>query len=164
MHDGLILQEAAPHEIYADPVSVFVAGFIGKSSFLDCVVSDMNSDVINVKTGAITLSCRRRAAPEQVRVGDRLNVMIRPEDILVGEETAAAGTNVFEAEVKVSTHTGGRATCELHAGDARILAELHGRRALASGSRVRVGVRIDHIRAFAHRSDTAKQLAALDAV
>jgi ABC-type sugar transport system ATPase subunit len=99
-----------------------------------------------------------------VRVGDRLDVMIRPEDILVGDDTAAAGANVFEVKVEMSTHTGGRSTCELLAGDTRILAELHGRRVLPPGSQVTVGVRIDHVKAFAHRSDTAKQLAALDAI
>jgi iron(III) transport system ATP-binding protein len=164
MHDGVILQEAAPNEIYTDPVNVFVAGFIGKSSFLDCTVAEVDSDVVKFNSGPITLSCRRRAAPEQVRVGDRLDVMIRPEDILVGDDTAAAGANVFEVKVEMSTHTGGRSTCELLAGDTRILAELHGRRVLPPGSQVTVGVRIDHVKAFAHRSDTAKQLAALDAI
>jgi iron(III) transport system ATP-binding protein len=164
MHDGLILQEAAPHEIYADPANVFVAGFIGQSSFLDGIVAQVDGNAVTIQAGTITLSCRRRAAPDQVRVGDRLDVMIRPEDILVGEDAAAAGANVFDVQVALSTHTGGRSTCELRAGEARIIAELHGRRVLTPGSRIKAGVRIDHVKAFAHRSDTAQQLAALEAL
>ena len=165
MHDGVILQEAAPHEIYTDPVNVFVAGFIGKSSFLDGLVTDVRSDCVQIKSGPITLLCQRQSAPEQVRIGDRLDVLIRPEDVLVGDHgAAAAGDNVFQAQVELSTHTGGRSTCELIAGNARIIAELHGQRIMTPGDQVKVGVSIDRVRAFAHRADTAKQLAALEAV
>ena len=158
MQDGVILQEAAPHHIYADPVTVFVAGFIGKSSFLECVVSDIDAERIKVTSGPITLFCRRRAAPQQLRLGDRLDVMIRPEDILVVDDNPAMGVNVFEAEVGLSTHTGGRCSCLLVVGDRRITADLHGRHLLKPGDRIKVGVHMDHVKAFARSSDSVKQL------
>lgn len=165
MHDGLILQEAAPHDIYADPVNVFVAGFIGKSSFLAGVVGGIEADRMLVRAGPITMMCRRPAAPTDVRVGDEVDLLIRPEDVLVGEEDArAAGANVFTARVDLSTHTGGRCTSELIAGDVRLVAELHGQRILTAGDTVKVGVPLDRIKAFARRGDTARQLAALEAV
>jgi len=165
MHDGVILQEAAPHEIYASPVNVFVAGFIGKSSFLDGMVTEVSGDSVQIKSGPITLLCRRQAAPEQVRIGDQLDVLIRPEDVLVGDQdAAAAGHNVFHAQVELSTHTGSRSTCELTAGNNRIIAELHGHRILPPGGTVKVGVHIDRVKAFARRTDTAQQLAALEAI
>ena len=163
MQDGVILQEAAPHEIYADPVNIFVAGFIGKSSVLDCAVTEINADSVKIASGPLTLVCRRRAAPQQLRLGDRLDVMIRPEDIRVMDDCAATDMNVFEAQVGLSTHTGGRCTCVLLVGDRKITAELHGRHMLMPGNRVKVGVHIDHVKAFARHSETTKQLAAHDA-
>jgi ABC-type Fe3+/spermidine/putrescine transport system ATPase subunit len=105
---------------------------------------------VRVGTGPFTLSCRREAAPEDIQMGEVLNVMIRPEDILVGDhDTAAAGTNVFHAMVKSSTFTGGRSSCELMTGDVCILAELHGQRILTEGERIKVGVPVERLKAFA---------------
>ena len=158
MQDGVILQEAAPHQIYADPVDVFVAGFIGKSSFLDCAVSEITAERITVTSGPLTLFCRRRAAPQQLRLGDRLDVMIRPEDILVVGDSPAMGVNVFDAEVGLSTHTGGRCSCMLVVGDRRITADLHGRHLLKPGDRIKIGVHMDHVKAFARQNNNVKQL------
>jgi iron(III) transport system ATP-binding protein len=154
MQDGIIQQEASPGEIYADPVNAFVAGFIGKSSFLEGTVARIDDGLVHidvqVESSPFTLSCRRDAAPEGIRMGEVLNIMIRPEDILVGDpDTAAAGANVFHAMVKSSTFTGGRSSCELMAGDVCILAELHGQRILAEGERIKVGVPVERLKAFA---------------
>lgn len=161
MQDGVILQEAAPHEIYADPINAFVAGFIGKSSFLDCTVAEIGNDDVKIAAGPLTLFCRRRAAPRQLRIGDRLDVMIRPEDILVVGDAPERDVNVFEATVGLSIHTGDRNTCELLVGGRPISAELHGRHVLKPGNRVKVGVRIDHVKAFARSGEGVKQPAAL---
>jgi iron(III) transport system ATP-binding protein len=165
MHDGVILQEAPPLEIYANPVNVFVAGFIGKSSFLDATVTEASGDTVKIQAGPIALTCLRTNVPVTTRVGDRLDVVIRPEDVLVGDrDAAAAGANVFEARVDLATFTGGHSTCELIAGNMRIVAELQGQRRIAQGQTVKVGVSADRIRAFARNNDTASQLAALEAV
>ena len=100
MQDGVILQEAAPHEIYADPVNIFVAGFIGKSSVLDCAVTEINADNVKFASGLLTLFCRRRAAPRQLRLGDRLDVMIRPEDIHLGAPPSDGAPVVLKATVR----------------------------------------------------------------
>lgn len=165
MHDGVILQESVPHEIYANPANLFVAGFIGKSNFLQGTVAEVSDETVEVTSGVIRLLCHREAAPEGVRIGDKLDIVIRPEDVLVGEQdTQAPGLNVFEARVEVSSFTGGRSTCELVAGDTQLVAELHGQRLLAKGEKVKVGVHIDSVKPFAHQTDAADQLAALEAV
>ncbi len=165
MHNGVILQESVPHEIYANPVNVFVAGFIGKSNFISGSVTEITDGRMQVTSDGIVLSCHREALPGPVRVGDRVNIIVRPEDVLVGEQEAqAAGPNVFEARVESSSFTGGRSTCELMAGEIQIVAELHGQRLLPVGESVKVGVHIDRVKPFPHRTDTAEQLAALGAV
>jgi iron(III) transport system ATP-binding protein len=165
MHDGVILQESVPHEIYANPVNVFVAGFIGKSNFMGGSVTEVNGDTLQITADSIVLTCHRSAVGEQVRLGDRVDIVVRPEDVLVGDqEVAAAGANVFEARVEASTCTGGRSTCELTTGSSLLFAELHGQRLLPVGETVKVGIHIDRIKPFPHKTDTAEQLAALGAV
>jgi hypothetical protein len=51
--------------------------------------------------------------------------------------------------VKSSTFTGGRSSCELMTGDVCILAELHGQRILTEGERIKVGVPVERLKAFA---------------
>lgn len=165
MHDGVILQESVPHEIYANPANVFVAGFIGKSNFIDGSVTEVTQDTLQITSDSIVLTCRRGVLGGKVRLGDRVDIAIRPEDVLVGDQEAcAAGANVFEARVESSTCTGGRSTCELTTGKNQILAELHGQRLLPVGEVVKVGVLIDRVKPFPRRTDTADQLAALGAV
>ncbi|MDH3242112.1 MAG: ABC transporter ATP-binding protein [Alphaproteobacteria bacterium] len=165
MHDGVILQESVPHEIYANPVNVFVAGFIGKSNFISGSVTKVGDSQFEVTSGRIVLSCIREALPGPLNLGDLVDIVVRPEDVMVGDrEAEAAGSNTFEARVETSSFTGGRSTCELSAGDIQIVAELHGQRLLPVGDSVKVGVLIDRIKPFPHQTDTAAQLAALGAV
>ena len=73
MKDGVIMQNAAPTEIYAKPQNPFVAGFIGTSNFLDCTVRENGEVTIENEltirvplkkpySGKATLSAR----PEQL--------------------------------------------------------------------------------------------------
>ena len=73
MKDGVIMQIGTPSEIYAKPQNPFVAGFIGVSNFLDCVVEEngltsikgelsINIPLRRAYTGKAQLSAR----PEQL--------------------------------------------------------------------------------------------------
>ena len=157
MQDGVILQEATPDEIYASPANLFVAGFIGKSSQLRGIVTDVAADYVRIDVPAggtvLRLTCRTHAAPAGVAAGDHLDVMIRPEDVLVdARDLVDAGDNVFEATLDVATFAGGRSTLEFSVDALRITAELPGRRPLGPGARVTVGVPIDRIHVFAASS------------
>lgn len=52
MRDGLIEQISSPHDIFAKPENVFVAGFIGtpQMNILDCSITEINSSVLKLKT------------------------------------------------------------------------------------------------------------------
>lgn len=52
MRDGLIEQISSPHDIFAKPENVFVAGFIGtpQMNILDCSITEINSSVLKIKT------------------------------------------------------------------------------------------------------------------
>ena len=97
MNEGRISQLGTPDELYFYPESVFAADFLGESNLLDARVVDVNNDVVHLKgPGDAVLRARPRG---EVREGDDIKVMVRPETIRLlgdGEEMA----NVIKAKIK----------------------------------------------------------------
>jgi spermidine/putrescine transport system ATP-binding protein len=82
MSQGHVEQIGTPEQIYREPATLFVADFIGQANLLPGTVE---------RTGSVTLV--RLASNEVVEVsrsvaplvaGERVSVMIRPEDLMVG--------------------------------------------------------------------------------
>jgi putative spermidine/putrescine transport system ATP-binding protein len=87
MDRGRVLQVGSPHDVYDQPHSDFVAGFVGVSNLLEL-------DVVSVANDAATL----RLGPEdrvvaepgaELRPGGKAIVTIRPERIAVAERDDA---------------------------------------------------------------------------
>ena len=81
MNDGLIEQVGGPQEIYEQPATRFVAGFIGTSNLLTGRVSRVSGQeaVIEVSPQErIVLPLRRAASP-----GDEVELTVRPEKIVI---------------------------------------------------------------------------------
>ncbi len=113
MRDGRIQQIGTPGDVYERPVSVFVAGFVGKVAFFPAQLEGIDG------TGRALCTVGGRqvhagSAAEGLRVGARVVVMARPESLrLVGREEAVAmglvtarvylGSSV---EIYVKTDTG----------------------------------------------------------
>ena len=77
MNGGYIQQMGTPEEIYNEPENAFVADFIGDSNIIDAV---MVEDKI-VKIGETIFDCVDTGFGKNRPV----DVMIRPEDIIIGE-------------------------------------------------------------------------------
>ncbi|MGK3141008.1 spermidine/putrescine ABC transporter ATP-binding protein PotA [Pantoea sp. C2G6] len=83
MRDGKIVQDGTPREIYEEPNNLFVARFIGEINVFDAevIASDRAPQVrARVEGRECDIHC-----PFPVSVGDRLHVMLRPEDLRVEE-------------------------------------------------------------------------------
>ena len=80
MREGVIVQEAAPREIYSRPVDLYVAGFLGRINRFAAVVEAVNGDDIALRVGTaqLTVRDRRRVAP-----GKRAVLAVRPENMRV---------------------------------------------------------------------------------
>ena len=52
MRDGFIEQVSSPHDIFAKPNNIFVAGFIGtpQMNILDCRINEINSSILKLKS------------------------------------------------------------------------------------------------------------------
>lgn len=87
MRDGLIMQEGSPAEIYNDPINAYVADFIGESNILDGIMLADKKVSISGKT----YECVDIGFKEN----EPIDVVIRPEDIVVGE----VGKGLFDGEI-----------------------------------------------------------------
>jgi ABC-type Fe3+/spermidine/putrescine transport system ATPase subunit len=105
MQAGEIVQVGTPEEVYQDPVSPFVAEFVGDTTLLNGHVSSPDSDGTEPKT---TIG-EWVSIPTESDVSGSVIVSIRPE--MVGQTDidpdAAADTNrAFTAEVRERTFQG----------------------------------------------------------
>ncbi|WP_368182791.1 ABC transporter ATP-binding protein [Anaerotruncus rubiinfantis] len=96
MKDGDILQVGTPQDIYNEPKNAFVADFIGESNILDGV---MHRDRL-VEFAGKQFDC--------VDVGfgtlERVDVVIRPEDIRIIDPKEAPVTGVVESVIFKGVH------------------------------------------------------------
>lgn len=112
MRSGKIAQIGPPPEIYADPASVFVAGFIGKAAFFQGTVRDISGGACHVEVNGQVTSVGKWSPG--LKVGDGTKIMCRPESLtfLPGGEGILDGrvtTNIYlgnTLESFVSTEIG----------------------------------------------------------
>jgi spermidine/putrescine ABC transporter ATP-binding subunit len=139
MAEGAIQQIGPPEDLYRRPVNRFVADFIGEANILDGVVSATGREiVVDIGQGMQV----RSAANGDVRLHERVSVVIRPECISLGPEASKCG-NVFEAVVEQAIYVGeaSRYVATLATGHL-VCAKLQhrgGRSALGQGDKVILG-------------------------
>ena len=126
MKDGKFQQIGTPIEIYENPANLFTASFIGETNLFKAEVKgvypeqpDRNGQVTNgrievevceaqAQAGPTTLrNLRRPNFVHDVKVGDIVNLLLRPEDLRIYEvdDSAHAGLlgRVIESNYKGST-------------------------------------------------------------
>jgi iron(III) transport system ATP-binding protein len=106
MHDGRLEQIGTPEEIYEQPRTPFVAGFIGRTNSLDGVVVERG----RVSCGGLTLSATTNGSV--LSPGARVAISIRPQAI--GLQATAEGAHAPDANV-----LDGRVLRQVYLGDAR---------------------------------------------
>jgi spermidine/putrescine transport system ATP-binding protein len=92
MSEGRVEQVGAPHDIYTRPQSLFVAGFIGSANLLPGVVasSDNVNTTVRLNGGSVVEVPASCVQPGSSSVGSKVTVMLRPEQILLGETSDGA--------------------------------------------------------------------------
>jgi sulfate/thiosulfate transport system ATP-binding protein len=92
MHEGKVEQVGTANEIYDEPATPFVAGFVGSANVLHGYVVD----------GHVHLGSVRIAGAGHLDNGDAATAYVRPHDIHVGTAEAPVGS-VFARVERVST-------------------------------------------------------------
>ena len=103
MHDGGIEQIGTPSDLYERPATRFVADFVGESNFLSGVVTSRHSDECLISTPD-HLSCVASVS-SSVDSGSAVEILVRPERIVVGE-SAKALSNSFLGSVEDVSYVG----------------------------------------------------------
>jgi multiple sugar transport system ATP-binding protein len=80
MRSGILQQVGSPHELYANPVNLFVAGFIG-SPAMNFMAGTLEEGGVTTSIGRLPLAPQLRQALESGNSGRQVIVGIRPEDI-----------------------------------------------------------------------------------
>ncbi|MGU9957158.1 MAG: putative 2-aminoethylphosphonate ABC transporter ATP-binding protein [Arenicellales bacterium WSBS_2016_MAG_OTU3] len=94
MNHGVIEQTGTPLEIYREPATTFVAGFIGSMNFITASISATG----NIQLGDAALQCLPVAVPSNTKT---VQAAVRPEDIiwLEGNNTSDS-ENVLKASIE----------------------------------------------------------------
>jgi ABC-type Fe3+/spermidine/putrescine transport system ATPase subunit len=103
MNQGVIEQVGTPREIYEQPENAFVGRFVSDSTLLTGPVADRPDErrvTVETPVGPVVARARTAVDPDSRGV-----VLVRPEDVLVGDEARGAD-NRFEARIEDRTYTG----------------------------------------------------------
>ena len=140
---GQLQQFGSPRQLYEDPATAFVAGFIGEMNFLPVELRRSSGDV-----GATIIPLGTQIILQKNQViseDDRGLLAVRPEYIRLDLDDDATAT------VLESAYTGMNQSVLVQVGDIRITARTAvnpGRPLFQSGQRVRIAIDAEHTRVF----------------
>jgi iron(III) transport system ATP-binding protein len=100
MKDGVIQQIGSPSEIYENPASKFVAGFVGKVAFFPVEVDGGSQGAWDCSLKGAKLKLERAA--EGVAAGKKAVIMARPESLRLAEP----GEGFVGGKVKMNVYLG----------------------------------------------------------
>jgi putative spermidine/putrescine transport system ATP-binding protein len=104
MNLGRVEQVGTAREIYERPDSRFVSDFIGEANLLEGEVSGLDeAGVVVVVEG---LQVRAARTEVEVQPGQRVSVMVRPENVVLGPHAAALDCNRCRGSVLHRTYQG----------------------------------------------------------
>jgi len=98
MHAGRVEHLGTPEEIYLQPASLFVAGFIGKAGLLPCTVEDVTPTrlTVGLPDGGRAEASR---GPHEYRPGLEAVLVVRPEHLSLSLEPPGAGSSSLAVRV-----------------------------------------------------------------
>ncbi len=107
MNKGKIEQIGSPRDVYSNPLNSFIAGFIGESNFVNCVVQSVSTDTVIVLAPSGE-EIHARAPLGKLKVDQKVLCSIRPENIHIVDHVAqnSMGIQYFEAEIVSLTYYG----------------------------------------------------------
>ena len=103
MNRGRVLQVGHPKEIYNNPANLFVATFIGRSTYLTGTVTNVEDGWVTIDSQGIQVKARL-APGKRLEKGSRAIVIMRPEDFTLTRETPE--DNVFQGTVEMAMFIG----------------------------------------------------------
>ena len=152
MRDGKIVQEGTPREVYLKPNCEFVARFVGSATFIRGTVAAYSS-LEGEATLTTSMGPLRARTLDPVNVDDTVEVVVRPEAVLLGDATDAV--NSFEGEIALAHFVGDAVDYRVRVGDESIRVKGGGRTNLRRGTRVHITMPISECTVLRNKVERA---------
>lgn len=101
-NDGRIQQIAPPHILYEEPVNRFVSTFVGETNLLPGKVESRDGKVAEIRLGNGDQIVA--TAVDDIHVGDKVEVTIRPERVHLGSDSADHSHDLHAKVVETIYH------------------------------------------------------------
>jgi len=152
MRDGRIEQVASPHDIFAKPKNVFVAGFIGtpQMNLLDATLTGYADGMGRFKVGSQDIRIDVDPAVGNLGEGSEVTLGIRPRAYDVVSE---GGDDTFTAEVDLIEPMGAETLIHMLEDDHDVRVVVDRETRLEAGSRVHMRCRPDQAHVFGSDGD-----------
>ncbi|MCB2210304.1 ABC transporter ATP-binding protein [bacterium] len=111
LHNGVILQSGAPHEIYHHPRNVWVARFFGLGNLVEGQVTGHAPLTVETPLGLMQANCEG----DPPAPGERATLLFRPTQ---AQRTPTEGANTITGEVVDQVFQGERYRLTVHVNDA----------------------------------------------
>ena len=98
MNRGVFEQIDTPQNLYNNPKTPFVAQFVGDNNAWTGNIQQCNEDSAEIRTEEGNVFRTKLRLPMQP--GDRVNLFLRPEAMLIKPDSGLAGLNRFEVVIK----------------------------------------------------------------
>lgn len=118
MNKGRIEQMGDPSTLYGRPGSVFVANFIGDTNLLRSTVAGTEGSVAVLNWNGVTIRAEQGGLAPQV--GERLNVVLRPENIHCSDAEPTSGNRV-QGKVRLRVFKGNHTSLSVDVGNGTML-------------------------------------------
>jgi iron(III) transport system ATP-binding protein len=99
MNHGQVEQIGTPEEIYDEPATAFVAGFIGKTNFMHGIAGPDGTIQLDGQRCAIRLS-----SPSPISPGTEVTVALRPHDLTLSREAPAPNPASTVLDGRIDQH------------------------------------------------------------
>ena len=148
MNEGGFEQIDTPRNLYENPATRFVAGFVGETNKLSALVQT-TKPALTVRTPAgVTMQA---TGMQSMNEAEQCRLFIRPESIILQPDAEIKGLNRFEIAVRTILFDGSNTKILAMLGDSEITIALPQNQQfahIADGDRITAGVHIDACKCY----------------
>jgi spermidine/putrescine transport system ATP-binding protein len=124
MRAGQVEQIGTPTEVYSQPATAYVAGFLGTANLYDATVSAVTGATAVCRVDGVEV----RSVPQAVvAAGDRISLVVRPERVEItppAQVEAGPDANVYRGKVERLVFMGSHTHVDVRVGSWALVAEL----------------------------------------
>jgi iron(III) transport system ATP-binding protein len=147
MQAGRIEQVGTPEELYRNPRTRFASESLGKVNALPCRVTHREGTRVRAEVTGTELTLIASTVHDGIAVGDRLQLIIRPERVTLHVRKPSPDDNVVEAVVAACIFGGDHREYRVTIAGLDIIAKADARIVHENGARIHVHLPADDLKA-----------------